>query len=526
MEPIFTRLGMKLRTANFGRGGLGTFQDTLAGTDTYGDPDILVWDSGMTEDGKSGAADAFSRQAILAGTRVPFLINHGWFSDTGADFAYIDILSMEGFPVTPQDEKKRKKIPAPAQYLKCETSEMNCKSPNIRFNSQCWIDTKDFTPPKNQLKVCGGRASWHPGWREHQFAGRRLSLLVLEGLEKAVELWQEKIASEGCPLDGKYWHVSKHYDQIRETTMKSVEDSACFKWLATYGLEIVCGTPMHGKTEFTPRANPDYTSLRSIVRPAANGYIPEFTTQVVYDKPIVFPDQEVPKGGVDVRAIAGSRRLDNSGIHTTLSKTYRKVFGTYNNHYKYNYSSAKLRALENVLTPGLGWEIYAHTSVGVCDGTTEHYSCKRSADNDCLGYDHHDSRGGIYGDGTSGWIIFDLKNVIVGRIVMKLETWHHEELVRKKGARKYKKRQRGLKVTGVDHWPDDVILDYAIDGHIKSLDKAKLKKEIYQPQRVVQLLNLLNKKPNKPKDIEVAVRLRCPTSKGACYVNINHMYWA
>ena len=110
MEPIFARLGMKLSSYNYGRGGMGTLQDLFAGTFTLGDPDVLMWDSGMTER-EGHIKNAFYRQAILSGTRVPFFIGvivNG--RAAGGETVGVQ-QTVTGIPTTPMDEPGRSAVP-------------------------------------------------------------------------------------------------------------------------------------------------------------------------------------------------------------------------------------------------------------------------------------------------------------------------------------------------------------------------------------------------------------------------------
>ena len=50
LEPVFAHLGVEFRSYNLAQGGMGTFQQALAGMDLRGkDADMLIWDSSMTE---------------------------------------------------------------------------------------------------------------------------------------------------------------------------------------------------------------------------------------------------------------------------------------------------------------------------------------------------------------------------------------------------------------------------------------------------------------------------------------------
>ena len=79
---------------------------------------------------------------------------------------------------------------------------------------------------------------------------------------------------------------------------------------------------MRGRTEFTGRANPSRTTLRTLVRPTANGYIPTNNKEVVYDKPITIDWQTIPEGEVDVRAIVGISITITISISITITTTY------------------------------------------------------------------------------------------------------------------------------------------------------------------------------------------------------------
>jgi len=86
LEPIFTRVGVKLVIRNIAQGGLGTLQHSLGSASIYGENiDVIVWDSRMTEaDRKS--IDIFYRQALIGGKRAPVL----W----GGDFALLKDLYL------------------------------------------------------------------------------------------------------------------------------------------------------------------------------------------------------------------------------------------------------------------------------------------------------------------------------------------------------------------------------------------------------------------------------------------------
>ena len=209
LGPVFERLGMKLITRNAAHGGLGTLQSALGAKDIYGhDIDYLIWDSRMTEN-TAQHVDVFVRQALLT-KRAP-LIHNAYFvkksnfqmdmyNAYGADLAGSEGNNYSGFPVTTSDQQAAT-LPYAAQYLTCSPDFKNaCNSPDNKYSSKCWVDRDDFTPSKRQLPVVGGRASWHPGWREHQVIGRGHAMLILSALENALSQWSEITIHEGHPV--------------------------------------------------------------------------------------------------------------------------------------------------------------------------------------------------------------------------------------------------------------------------------------------------------------------------------------
>jgi hypothetical protein len=141
LEPVFAHLGIEFRAYNFAQGGMGTFQQAMAGMDLRGkDADILLWDSSMTE--KDGTlANFFFRQALISGNRSPILfqIPKGpmvEFQDVSG-VAYLEY--EEGWvPVTDSDEQV-KTVPWAAQWLSCSrTATTDCKA--HEYTAGCWVE--------------------------------------------------------------------------------------------------------------------------------------------------------------------------------------------------------------------------------------------------------------------------------------------------------------------------------------------------------------------------------------------------
>ena len=78
----------------------------------------------------------------------------------------------------------------------------------------------------------------------------------------------------------------------------------------------------------------------------------------------------------------------------------------------------------------------------------------------------------------------------------------------------------------VNDLPDSFVFDYAIDGKITSLTKAQFIEQLKKPQRVVEVLTILDDPSftSSPKRTRVAFRMRgCGRE---CTIALSHVYWA
>lgn len=323
MEPVFDKLGMQLVSRNMGMGGVGTLHFSLGGGDLYGEADIMEWDSGMTE--KGPPVDFFNKQAILSGERLPVLItdypfnvleetnNTAWMGQYINDYGMIPPTTLEN-----QDG-----VPFAARWL---------DGKDQKYNAICWEPRRNVEPKWKQAEHPGSQVSWHPGWRFHQWQGRKLAMIVLAALQEAINVWEGGLADEGSPLPDSYWHVGERYKVVRQalrthiTTPKAgaqgeEEDvrSDCEKMLPW--MPRVCRVQMHGFGMWQPRVHTD-KDLLNIIQPAPNGYKPYYPPNKlnVYQGFDVMPyNQAVPEGDVDVHAIAIATRypapdLDHSWV--------------------------------------------------------------------------------------------------------------------------------------------------------------------------------------------------------------------
>ena len=246
LESIFARMGVQFIARNFGNGGLGTVHNGMAAGDIYGqDVDMLMWDSGMTEKTK-GQIDLFHRQGLLASPhKVPVLWTKSWKIAVAYNLAAgvevgIPGSGMKGLNYSSTYEDLVAQ-PFAARYLKCNGQIKPVCGKN-RYDGVCWIDRPDVIPQQQQNDVPGGRASWHPGNREHQLFGRVLAYTILEATKDALKLWKD---FPGWVLPDETWHMAAHYHGLRERIASMPLEKYYCK---TFGaLDFVCKYPVKVK---------------------------------------------------------------------------------------------------------------------------------------------------------------------------------------------------------------------------------------------------------------------------------------
>lgn len=238
-------MGVQHIARNYGNGGLGTIQNGIAAADIYGhDVDMILWDSGMTEK-ENRNIELFHRQALIAGNyKVPILwtrsekIARQYNRAAGVDFG-VTGSGEDGLNKCSTFEELRKQPYAP-RYMRCD-GEVKKICHDHRYDGVCWIDRPDVTPWTPQKKNPGGRASWHPGNREHQLFGRVLTYTILEATKDALTIWKN---AEGYKLDDKDWHLTEHYKKLRKGLDEmNLEDHHCLGF-AQNGMEFMCKYPM------------------------------------------------------------------------------------------------------------------------------------------------------------------------------------------------------------------------------------------------------------------------------------------
>jgi hypothetical protein len=349
----------------------------------------------------------------------------------------------------------------------------------------------------------------------------------------------------GPPLDGDHWHVTERYNDIRAKVKEYGTQGTCVTGFEGFPARA-CALALHGRTQHTPRANPEKTALTTIIRPTSDGYVPSNELKMLFEGPDGHNTcYDTSDGQIDVHAIVSGRRLVSTQESIDDRRTVR-IF-----------QEDVARNLENEIKPGKGWQLIDEKP-GVCDGG--YYSiCGRAANDNCPSLAHHDSRGLVVGNEFAGWIIFDVPKVENGFILLRLVTWLLKNAnPRTNGWTSVNNERRQLRdglnqtisfVYGrADHYnpedpfniekpmperrielkdmPDTLRFEYAINGKITSLDKTELQARIIHPERVVELLTLLDD-PNfssSPVVVEVAVRIvGCGQD---CVFGLSHLYWS
>eukprot|EP00559_Dactyliosolen_fragilissimus_P005152 CAMPEP_0184858216 /NCGR_PEP_ID=MMETSP0580-20130426/3340_1 /TAXON_ID=1118495 /ORGANISM="Dactyliosolen fragilissimus" /LENGTH=931 /DNA_ID=CAMNT_0027354247 /DNA_START=120 /DNA_END=2915 /DNA_ORIENTATION=- len=483
MEPIFDKLGMKLFSRNMAMGGLGTLHFSMGQSTLYGEKDILWWDSSMTEK-QTWSRDLFNRQGLLGGERVPILLTPTTYNleeVTGGQLWQGNTMDGNGIIKLTESDSQAKKLPWAVRYLRCdERAKDLCNNRDNKYHSTCWEPRSDLGTRegdsiwlKHQAPFVSGQASWHPGDKEHLFESRKVALIIMHGLESALQLWEDYLLEQqeekqgnennkhNSVLPDTYWHVGSHFQSVQEAIQNYAPDddpttskSNCVTQFVEY--PHICKIPMKGMSEFTPINLGDQNSIRKHVKAAPNGYRPYIEDDQVYDGPDILSNAwKIPLGEVDVHAIAIATLYDkeewvakqnqNEGEE---EENRRYLLRTSNNHSQHPNrkdmtpttvsNTPKIQSRQTAESPppqpGQGWSYVPFKSdkkAGYCDGSSM-ITCGRSISYSCLNSGHNDGHATIAGDSLSGWLIVNVPNVREGLILMRSEWWSVRGMTRTK----------------------------------------------------------------------------------------------
>lgn len=224
----------------------------------------------------------------------------------------------------------------------------------------------------------------------------------------------------------------------------------------------------------------------------------------------------------------------------------------------------------DAIEPGLGLGVKWGRK-GVCDGSSHHW-CDKTCDSGCFMAGSQDNRGMVCFDGTSGWLVFDVKSVEHGFIGGRMEPWHKPGEIPELGItsgwteennggdgnygksgearRLVEERSRRAVREGVERMEEEIARDieaegdvsrrrlgggqscgltgndytfeFAINGSVVTWNKAKFCEHFTRLNYNLDVIKFMDD-PEKTGDFEVAMRMTGNTKEVMC---ISHLYWA
>jgi hypothetical protein len=218
--PPLSHLSAEEQTELIG-GGKSTLVHTLGWSSIYGsDVDMVVWDDyGDVDDGGSVRAldvlsaqmfDLFARQALLSGkTSLPFIwggdfdVLRNLHNHADADVGQLGI-ALAGVPET-TSEIAATDLPWASWFLNCPKDlKSMCEKDDYQFESRCWIERSDVSPPTPQLGQIPIIQS-AIGWRMQKLKGFTLAYVLLTACLDALFEFSEITISTGFPLPDEHW---------------------------------------------------------------------------------------------------------------------------------------------------------------------------------------------------------------------------------------------------------------------------------------------------------------------------------
>ena len=335
---------------------------------------------------------------------------------------------------------------------------------------------------------------------------------------------------DGFVIQDEEWHVTAENERIRKVVQNVTDDSSrCFQ-LVEKGLpKEACTGELKGRSEFTPRANPARTSIRSILVADMALGDPEPN---LYDPPDVYNPALDPPLDSDVDFVA----IMENGID----------FKPLRARHKYLLSQLDLQpftsnAKRSKLVAGKGWStVNVAAAEDNCDGTYTSF-CKRPSSSNCLLYGHNDHRGSLTGDGLSGWLLMNLNGLEKGVVMVmgafqgrnqnpKTLGWRCENNAEKCDHPISEEEANDEKQPGKnEELCPEARVEFAIDGKVvKSLSKAEFEEQIIEIDRIVHVLKVLEDSSfvprGKTKDIELGMRIIGCARRAA--FSVSFVYWA
>ena len=175
----------------------------------------------------------------------------------------------------------------------------------------------------------------------------------------------------------------------------------------------------------------------------------------------------------------------------------------------YNLNTQSHRRIE-AITPGEGWQLL-HSYGDGCNGSLSSANeCGRLASSNCLLEGHQGSRGGVWGNETTGWLVLPAIKTENGYIALNLEVGSRDQT------------RRALH----EALPDSFVFEYAVEGAITTLGKAQFIEKVKRPVPGMNLLPVFDETTTEAKDLVVALRVKgCPENP-ECQFALTHVYWS
>ena len=407
-------------------------------------------------------------------------------------------------------------MPWAARYIKCD-GEINDICKEHEYNARCWdVNRTEVTPVTPQAKFPKGRAKWHPGSRRHQVVGRVLAFTLLNALKEGLKEWNE---ADEYNISDDSWHLTARYENIRTKLEDLGPDFGWCKEHEMNELDWVCKHPVKARTEFTPRAYPSLSNIRTLMHPDMAELVPG-PDRPLYEPPEQFnPDLHPPPGAIDVLNIVEA----GVDFKSTLNPDYAKDY----------YKTPSFANRPNIpFGKGVGLSTMAGDEY--CDGTADSF-CGKGPKDACLLAGTNDSRNGLVMDGYSGWTVLNIPDLKFGYVTLKLDTSHPSGTnsqtdnwtSENNDNNSTESEARLLKGDPTPEYCDEFKFEYAIDGVITSLNKDEFLGRIHQVQRVVTTVTILkdqNFTGGEEKEVEIAFRITgCGRVKT---FQLSHIYWA
>lgn len=299
-------------------------------------------------------------------------------------------------------------------------------------------------------------------------------------------------------LSDDEWHLTSYFAEIRQKLRETDGESECIKsenWPSR-----MCSLPMRGRTEFTPRANPEQTSITGILKLNENDSVPHITKVMLYTGPdVANPMTAIPSQATDVLAIVSNGRVFDDD-----------------------------RRLERI-SPGRGVQISGDEPAGYCDGT---FNSECSRHGSCLLSGYQYSRGGLLFRNYTEWLVVTLPVIKEGLIMTRIESRHDPSdkaagEVDGSSLFEHDDDNAGRRLlTYAPRLCDTFAFEFSINGNVTVWNKNDWTALSKKAQRDVEVQTLLDDSSftNEPKDVEVAFRFS--GCGNVMTMSLTHIYFA